>query len=122
MRKVHLREKESPPEQLERAISIRQPYAERILAGTKTREFRSRPTRIRGRVYLYAGLKMAEGTRVTSKVAALPKGFIVGSVDITDCRDLTDCYAYVLKRPRRYRTPIAARGQPQPGFWRPRFA
>ena len=104
-----------------RAISIRQPYVERILVGTKTREFRSRPTWIRGRVYLYAGLKLAEGARVTSTVAALPKGLIVGSVQIVDCRDLGDCFAYVLKNPRRYRIPVAARGQPQPGFWRPRF-
>jgi hypothetical protein len=110
-----------PPEQLERAISIRQPYVERILTGTKTREFRSRPTRIRGRVYLYAGMKIAEGARLTSKVAGLAKGLIVGSVEIVDCKDLTDCFAYVLKNLRPYRTPVAARGQPQPGFWRPRF-
>lgn len=70
IRKEPLRKVANPPDQLERAISIRQPYVERILVGPKTREFRSRPTRIRGRVYLYAGLMMAEGPRVTSRVAA----------------------------------------------------
>jgi hypothetical protein len=38
-----------------RALSIRQPYAELILRGIKTIEFRSRPTRIIGeRFYIYA--------------------------------------------------------------------
>lgn len=39
-----------------RAISIRQPYVEDILRGKKKYEYRSRPTQIRGRVYLYASL------------------------------------------------------------------
>ena len=38
-----------------RALSIRQPYAELILRGIKTIEYRSRPTRIIGeRFYIYA--------------------------------------------------------------------
>jgi hypothetical protein len=38
-----------------RALSIRQPYAELILRGIKTVEYRSRPTRIIGeRFYIYA--------------------------------------------------------------------
>jgi hypothetical protein len=39
-----------------RALSIRQPHAEAIMRSVKTIEFRSRATRIRGRVYIYAGL------------------------------------------------------------------
>lgn len=35
-----------------RALSIRQPFAELILLGQKPIEYRSRPTNIRGRVYL----------------------------------------------------------------------
>jgi hypothetical protein len=38
-----------------RALSIRQPYAEQILRGVKTIEYRSRPTRVIGqRFYIYA--------------------------------------------------------------------
>jgi hypothetical protein len=45
-----------------RALSIRQPYAELILRGIKTIEFRSRPTRIIGqRFHIYAGLQWAAG-------------------------------------------------------------
>lgn len=58
-----------PPERLQRAISIRQPYVEQILQGSKKREFRSRPTRIRERVYLYAALRVADGARTTLDAA-----------------------------------------------------
>jgi predicted transcriptional regulator len=116
-----LKNNRTPPERLQRAISIRQPYIEQILAGTKKREFRSRSTRIRERVYLYAAMRLAEGADLTPDLAALPKGLIVGSVEIADCRDLGHCYGYVLKNPRRYRYPVRASGQPQPGFWRPRL-
>jgi len=45
-----------------RALSIRQPYAELILRGIKTVEFRSRSTNIIGeRFYIYASQKWAEG-------------------------------------------------------------
>jgi hypothetical protein len=41
-----------------RALSIRQPFAELILRGIKTVEYRSRPTRIIGeRFHIYAGKK-----------------------------------------------------------------
>jgi hypothetical protein len=43
-----------------RALSIRQPYAELILRGVKTIEYRSRPTKIIGqRFYIYAARKWA---------------------------------------------------------------
>ena len=45
-----------------RALSIRQPYAELILRGIKTVEYRSRPTRIVGeRFWIYAPRKLAAG-------------------------------------------------------------
>lgn len=110
-----------PPERLQRAISIRQPYVEQILRGAKKREFRSRPTRIRERVYLYAALRIAAGAHTKLDLATLPRGVIVGSVEIVNCLDLGDCFGYVLKKPRRYRVPVRAVGQPQPGFWRPRL-
>jgi hypothetical protein len=47
-------------EQLVRAISIRQPYVERILNGTKKAEFRSRRTLIRERVYLYVSMRRVD--------------------------------------------------------------
>lgn len=40
-----------------RAISIQQPFVEPILIGKKKYEYRNRPTKIRGRVFLYASLR-----------------------------------------------------------------
>jgi hypothetical protein len=42
-----------------RAISIRQPWAELILRGVKTIECRSRPTRVRGQLWIYATQRLA---------------------------------------------------------------
>ena len=50
-----------------RALSIRQPYAEAILRGVKTVEYRSRPTRIIGeRCWIYA----ARGPKVRARGTA----------------------------------------------------
>lgn len=106
-----------------RAISIRQPYIEQILRGKKKYEYRNMPTKIRGRVYLYAShtpgpdehwnkLKMEPGD--------LPSGVIVGSVEIVDCveyghRD----YGYRLKNPKRYKKHLKPKEHPQPCWFFP---
>jgi hypothetical protein len=71
-----------PREILTRALSIRQPFVEQILLREKTREFRSRRTHIRERVYLYASkeLKVVRGFP-EEKALLLPRGVIVGSVE-----------------------------------------
>ncbi len=81
-----------------RALSIRQPYAELILRGIKTIEYRSRRTRIIGeRFYIYASkgtgqLAIGNGAGSTLTPALsqrereqLPTGVIVGSATITQC-------------------------------------
>src|SRR6478672_9386820 len=114
-------------EQLTRAISIRQPWVELILNGEKQAEYRSRPTRIRGRVYVYASLTPADSTSAWKKTGKqpgeLPTGQIVGTVEIADCRwDASrDCYAYILEAPQRLSKSLFAKNQPQPVFWRPEF-
>lgn len=110
-----------------RALSIRQPFVEQILRGTKKAEFRSRPTKIRGRVYVYASLKPSDHRRAWKQIGKqpgdLPTGAIVATVEIAGCqyRSRTGEYAYVLRAPRRLRKPLIAKNQPQPGFWRPQF-
>lgn len=98
-----------------RALSIRQPYAELILRGEKTIEYRSRPTRLIGqRFYIYAARKWAgvpaglgletagicglgqadlgRSPQVSRRspcksqaILSLPTGFIVGSAVISKC-------------------------------------
>ena len=114
-------------ENLERALSIRQPYVELILRGKKRQEYRSRRTYIRGRVYLYASRKPGNYAWAAQKYGvkyahtALPVGRIVGSVEVVGCKEQGAEYAWVLAKPRRYRTPLVSRKQPQPSFWKPRF-
>lgn len=112
---------------ISRAISIRQPSVELILRGVKKEEYRSRPTRIRERVYLYASKRPA-GQSAHWRLARaapghLPTGRIIGSVEVVDCRwhSRYQCYAYVLKKPARLRSSRVPKNQPQPGFWRPQF-
>jgi len=80
-----------------RALSIRQPFAEAILRGLKTTEYRSQPTKIRGRFLIYASLgrysheeeqEMLEDLDMTDvDMDALPRGVIVGSVELHDSNE-----------------------------------
>jgi hypothetical protein len=112
---------------IERAISIRQPWVELILRGEKKEEYRSRPTTIRERVYLYASTKPADWPPAWHKLKAspgdFPTGRIVGTVKIVDCywNARQNSFAYVLREPRRLRIHLMARNQAQPVFWRPQF-
>src|SRR5687768_17498270 len=96
-----------PP--ITRALSIRQPFVEQILRGTKKAEYRSRPTRIRERVYVYSSRRPSDYTRawrqVRKRPGDLPTGAIVATVEIVGCRYIsrTGEYAYVLESPRRLR-------------------
>jgi hypothetical protein len=97
------------------AFSVHQPYAEQILRGTKKYEYRTIPTRIRGRVYVYATLKFT--TRGTHH---LPRGRILGTVEVIACewsRNLR-CYRWKLSRPRRTR-PRIPQNHPQPVWFYP---
>lgn len=110
-----------------RAISIRQPWVELILRGEKCLEFRSKPTRIRGPIYLYASAKPADAMsawrQVEKEPGDLPVGRILGTVEIVGCHwnERRGCYAYHLGNPRRLRRPRVPCNQPQPVFWRPEF-
>jgi hypothetical protein len=124
-----------------RALSIRQPWAELIILGHKTIEVRSRRIKIRGPIYIYAGLNRIdadEEARIAAQfgidVDALPRGVLVGTVEIAGCRPLekTDSksacfaidktsrrYAWRLERPKRAENPRTPTRHPQPIFFYP---
>lgn len=110
---------------IKRAISIRQPYVEQIFRRTKKFEYRSKPTNIRERVWIYASLKAADHPsawrQVKKSPGDLPTGAIVGSVEIVGCRERSDDFAYALVAPKRLARPKHAKNQPQPTFWIPKF-
>lgn len=101
---------------------MRQPYLELILAGRKTIEYRSRATRVRERVYLYASQfpgpeEAFEAVELDDQ--QLPVGVILGSVKIIGCGMGEECYEWQLARPRRLKTPLKPTGRPQPLFFFP---
>ena len=112
--------------EITRAISIGQPFIELILQGKKRWEYRSTPTKITERVYLYAAQKPvsddAAWRKAKHKRGTLPTGVIVGSVEITRCEwsETDGCYRYKLESPKRLRKLLKPRNQPQPKFFRPR--
>ncbi|MEZ6065581.1 MAG: ASCH domain-containing protein [Planctomycetaceae bacterium] len=120
------------------ALGIRQPWAELILRGEKTIEVRSSETRVRGPIYIYVSRQIASipaAARAIERyqldVDQLPRGLIVGSVEITDSRScrpgdkdaacvpatlLRDKFSWSLAAPRRLDRPFKPRFLPY-GVW-----
>lgn len=106
-----------------RAISIRQPFAEQIMLGEKKVEYRSRPTLIRERVYVYAGQRRppaAVWEDICADYGNLPLGVIIGTVELYDCKRTTSGrYEWLLRKPRRLRRPVKPKEHPQPAWFYP---
>jgi len=129
----------SPPDLPRRAISIRQPWAELILRGTKKIEVRSFRTKVRGPVCLYASFtRGADDSKCQRSVGCsweeLDRGVLVGVIEITDCRELqsTDgraagfsiynpegLFAWLVKPLKRFAKPIEPKAHAQPSFFFP---
>ena len=132
---------------IQRALSVRQPYAELILRGEKTIEWRSRPTRVVGeRFYLYASLKLAGDAGIWSDDLAdpeadalpwirelglarrlfgdggdLPRGLLVGSATIERVIPPSGghaMYGWKLAAIERLDRPRKPTGHPQPTWFR----
>ena len=125
-----------------RALSVRQPWAELIILGHKTIEVRSRRTNIRERIYIYASrnrIDAEEEARVADQVRhinvdKLPRGVLVGTVEIIGCRPLKKgdskaacfkidqadgLFAWLLERPERAANLRTPKKHPQPVFFNP---
>ncbi|QDT55171.1 ASCH domain protein [Caulifigura coniformis] len=120
------------------ALGVRQPWAELILRGIKTIEVRSLPTNVRGPIYLYSSKKLAETPAAEAAAArhgietiALPRGLLVGTIDIVGCESCrpSDAEAacltpqiiagklgWRLEKPHRLATPLPVRFLPY-GVW-----
>ncbi|HEX4129486.1 MAG TPA: ASCH domain-containing protein [Pirellulales bacterium] len=105
------------------ALSIRQPYVEMILRGTKKIEYRSLPTRRRGRIYIYASRIPADDPEAWQAIAAtpgdFPVGLLVGTVEITGCSGRRGNYHWHLAHPERLADPLPVSKKPQPMFFYP---
>jgi hypothetical protein len=105
-----------------RALSIRQPYAEQILRGTKKIEYRSRPTNIRERVYIYASMTPGSDddfAGMRARPGDFPVGILVGTVEIVDCKGKAGNYHWHLAKPERLSKPMKPDNHPQPVWFCP---
>lgn len=75
------------------ALSIQQPWAELILRNIKSIEIRTVSTKIRGTVYLYSSRQFSSLHCAREAICVynldeetMPRGCLVGMVDILDCR------------------------------------
>jgi hypothetical protein len=112
-----------------RALSIRQPYAEAIMRGRKPIEYRRKNTHIRGRVQIYASLGRfpVEENEVDMKrfgitdidCGDLPRGVLIGTVEISDCKWNGDEYEWHLTNPIRAKKLLKPKNQPQPVWFNP---
>jgi len=122
-----------------KAFTVYQPYAYAIVAGLKQYETRPGRTNIRGRVAVHAGKRRITKDDMEIVYREFPTwwperyGVVVGTVEIVDClpeeeviptltereRKLGDyspgSWAWVLKNPVMFDTPIPVRGKQ--GWW-----
>jgi hypothetical protein len=113
-----------------RAISVRQPWAELIVAGTKSVEIRGWSDRYRGPLWIHAALRLDDHALPSlPRPEELPRGALVGQVELVDIvpfdetrwtrwrdRHLSPgpfpfgAFGFVLARPQRLSRPEPLRG------------
>ena len=112
-----------------KALSIRQPHAEAIMRGVKPIEYRSRATKIRGTIQIYASLgryapdeeaEMMEQYGIDDvSCDDLPRGVIIGTVELYDCTGVEDDYKWHVRNPERAKTLRKPKNHPQPVWFNP---
>ena len=112
-----------------RALSIRQPHAEAIMRGIKKIEYRSRLTHIRERVHIYAAQgrylddleaeMMADYKIKDVECDDLPRGVLVGPIELCDCTGDGGEYEWHVRKPERAKKLLKPTGRPQPGWFNP---
>jgi len=94
-----------------KALSIPQPHAEAIMRGVKPVEFRTRQTEIRGRIYIYASHSryhvkeeaemMANHGIGDVNVDDLPRGVLIGTVELWNCTGSGGKHEWHFRNPER---------------------
>lgn len=110
-----------------RALNVRQPWAELIMLGDKKIEYRNYPTDVRGVVYIYASATRypAEDEQEMQSefgldLDSLPRGVIVGTVEVYDCQQGSEGgYEWLLRSPNRLTKPLKPNREPEPSWFFP---
>lgn len=98
-----------------RALSIRQPFVESILRGTKNIEYRSWQVKEPGPLLVHASNTRAEPEAFADagidSPDALPYGMLVGVVDVVAClQDENGDFEWLLAHPRRFAQSVPYKG------------
>jgi ASCH domain-containing protein len=112
------------------ALSVRQPWAELIMSGSKPIELRTWDTDYRGRIWIHAGLHVDEALDARFGLRDSYRGGFIGSVELTSIEPLDarrwkiwqdrhhtagpfqpGLFAWVLVNPRRLRSPVRSSGR-----------
>lgn len=103
------------------AISIHAPHAYAICLGKKLREWRSKPTDIRGWVLIHAS-KSTDSDHWCNDYgldpSQLKRGHIIGAAWIHDCQQEGNAYGYVIGNFKLFSRTFPIRGR-MPVFWQP---
>jgi hypothetical protein len=99
------------------------------MLGVKKIEYRSRLTKIRERIYIYAAQGRYTPENEADMMAFygiedvdcddLPRGVVIGTVELFDCTEGDDGYEWHLRKPERAKRLRKPTGRPQPGWFNP---
>lgn len=92
-----------------KALSLRQPHAEAVMRGVRLVERRTYSTTVRGRIYIYASYARADNAEEACLMQKygiqdkscdeLPRGVILGTVELSDCTGTKSNYQWHLTNP-----------------------
>jgi ASCH domain len=121
---------------MNRALTVKQPWANAIIFDGKDVENRSKPTKYRGQLYIHAGKGWESSAvgfiaKITRKAyIAADQGMVIGTVDVVGCHSWRDCgpgegmcsawameghYHWELANPRPLACPFPEKGKL--GIW-----
>ena len=109
-----------------RALTLPQPHAEAIIRGKKLVDYRTGATTVRGRIYIYASPErlapeeeedwLGEYDIGDISSDGLPRGVIVGTVELYDCTHDGRTYRWHFRNPDRAAELLAPKHKPM-GIW-----
>ena len=109
-----------------RALTIAQPHAEAIMRQKKLVEYRPAATTVRGRIYIYASPErlnpqeeagwLGEYDIADMSSDELPRGVIIGTVELYDCTDEGQVFGWHFRHPERESKPLVPKNKPM-GIW-----
>jgi hypothetical protein len=104
------------------ALWVRQPYAEEILRGIRTIEYRNWPVSkslIGKRIHLFAEMEDAEGEDINERFRCLgcrredlPRGVLVGTATLSLCKGAAGTYELHLTQVQRHIPPLQSPVEP----------